>query len=41
MSSWGRLPYMLGEACPHYQLYEHDFDLAQSWGHNAHRFSIE
>jgi beta-glucosidase len=29
------------EACRHYQLYEDDFDLACSWGHNAHRFSIE
>jgi len=37
----GRLPYASGEACRHYQLYEQDFDLARSWGHNAHRFSIE
>src|SRR5919109_1211065 len=32
---------MSGEACRHYQLYEQDFDLARSWGHNAHRFSLE
>jgi beta-glucosidase len=37
----GRLPHMSGEACRHYQLYAHDFDLACSWGHNAHRFPIE
>lgn len=37
----GRLPYISGEACRHYQLFENDFDLAHSWGHNAHRFSIE
>jgi beta-glucosidase len=37
----GRLPYMSGEACRHYQLYAQDFDLAHAWGHNAHRFSIE
>jgi beta-glucosidase len=37
----GRLPYRSGEACRHYKLYEQDFDLAQSWGHNAHRFSLE
>jgi beta-glucosidase len=37
----GRLPYQSGEACRHYELYEQDFDLARSWGHNAHRFSIE
>jgi beta-glucosidase len=37
----GRLPYMSGEACRHYQLFEHDFDLARAWGQNAHRFSIE
>jgi beta-glucosidase len=35
------LPYRSGEACGHYELYEQDFDLARSWGHNAHRFSIE
>jgi len=37
----GRLPYVSGHACRHYELYEQDFDLARSWGHNAHRFSIE
>jgi beta-glucosidase len=37
----GRLPYVSGEACRHYELYEQDFDLARSLGHNAHRFSIE
>jgi beta-glucosidase len=37
----GRLPYRSGVACRHYELYEQDFDLAQSWGHNAHRFSLE
>jgi len=37
----GRLPYRSGDACRHYELYEQDFDLARSWGHNAHRFSIE
>ncbi len=37
----GHLPHVSGEACRHYELYEQDFDMAQSWGHNAHRFSIE
>ena len=37
----GRLPYVSGEACRHYELFEKDFDLARSWGHNAHRLSIE
>jgi beta-glucosidase len=37
----GRLPHRSGEACRHYEMYEQDFDLARSWGHNAHRFSIE
>ena len=37
----GRVPYRSGQACQHYDLYEADFDLAQSWGHNAHRLSIE
>ena len=37
----GRLPYKSGNACRHWVLYEQDFDLARSWGHNAHRFSIE
>ncbi|MEX2150314.1 MAG: family 1 glycosylhydrolase [Steroidobacteraceae bacterium] len=37
----GRLPYKSGEACRHYELYDQDFELARSLGHNAHRFSIE
>lgn len=37
----GLLPHRSGEACNHYELYESDFDLARSWSHNAHRFSIE
>jgi beta-glucosidase len=46
MSDWwqhereGRLP-VSGRACGHYELFRRDFDLAQSWGHTAHRFSIE
>lgn len=36
-----RLPHRSGEACRHYELYESDFDLARSLGHNAHRLSIE
>jgi len=36
----GRLPHASAEACRHYELYEADFDMARSWGHNAHRFSI-
>ncbi|MFA5363141.1 MAG: glycoside hydrolase family 1 protein [Candidatus Omnitrophota bacterium] len=30
-----------GPACRHYELYEQDFDLAQTLHHNAHRLSIE
>jgi len=37
----GRLPHRSGEACRHYELYESDFDLARSLGHNAHRLSID
>jgi beta-glucosidase len=37
----GRLPYASGSACDHFERYEGDFDLARSWGHNAHRLSIE
>ena len=33
--------YISGRACDHYNLYEQDFDIAKSLGHNAHRFSIE
>jgi beta-glucosidase len=36
----GRLP-LSGAACSHYELFLQDFDLARSWGHTAHRFSIE
>lgn len=36
----GRVP-LCGQACDHYHRYEEDFDIAQSLGHNAHRFSIE
>lgn len=37
----GRLPHKSDDACRHFELYESDFDLARSLGHNAHRFSIE
>ena len=37
----GRLPHRSDEACRHYERYESDFDLARSFGHNAHRLSIE
>jgi beta-glucosidase len=30
-----------GAACRHYELFEQDFDLAQSLNHNTHRLSIE
>jgi beta-glucosidase len=33
--------YISGHACDHYHRFATDFDLAQSLGHNAHRFSIE
>jgi beta-glucosidase len=36
-----RLPYRSGDACRHYEMYEQGFDLARSWGHNAHRLSLE
>lgn len=36
----GRVP-PCGRACEHYTRYESDFDIAQSLGHNAHRFSVE
>jgi hypothetical protein len=36
----GRVP-ECGDACDHWHRYEADFDLAQSLGHTAHRFSIE
>jgi beta-glucosidase len=37
----GRLSQPSGDACRHFEMYDADFDLAQSFGHNAHRFSIE
>ena len=36
----GRVP-KAGRACDHYNLYEKDFDLAKSLGHNTHRLSLE
>ena len=33
--------YISGRSCDHYHLYEKDFDIAKSLGHNVHRFSIE
>lgn len=36
----GRVP-PCGRAADHYHRYEEDFNIAQSLGHNAHRFSIE
>ena len=35
------LRYLSGQACRHYELYRKDFDLAQSFNHNANRFSVE
>ena len=37
----GDLPFKSGIACNHYERYQEDFDLAKSWGHNAHRLSVE
>ncbi len=37
----GALAHASGAACAHYERYEQDFDLAQSWGHNAHRLALE
>ncbi len=37
----GVLAYASGEACDHYERYEQDFDMAKSWGHKAHRLSLE
>ena len=37
----GLVPHASGEACRQYELFERDFDLARSWGHNAHRLSLE
>lgn len=33
--------YISGKACDHYHRFRQDFDIAQSLGHNAHRFSLE
>jgi len=33
--------YISGKTADHYNLYEGDFDIAKSLGHNAHRLSIE
>ena len=33
--------FISGRACDHYHRFREDFDIAQSLGHNAHRFSIE
>ena len=30
-----------GDACRHFELFRHDFDIAKDLNHNAHRFSIE
>ena len=37
----GSVPHHSAGACRHYELFEHDFDLARELGQNAHRFSIE
>ncbi len=37
----GLVPHASGTACRHFELFREDFDLARSFGHNAHRFSIE
>jgi beta-glucosidase len=37
----GLLPVRSGNSCGQYALYESDFDLAQAWGHNCHRLSVE
>ncbi|GBD44998.1 Beta-glucosidase A [bacterium HR40] len=37
----GLFPERSGEACRHYALFREDFALARSFGHNAHRFSLE
>ena len=36
-----QVPHASGDACRQYELFERDFDMARSWGHNAHRLSIE
>jgi beta-glucosidase len=37
----GRLPFRSDRSCGHYELFEQDFELARTLGHNCHRFSIE
>ncbi len=37
----GLLPHRSGRACDHLRRYEADFDLARTFGHNAHRLSLE
>src|SRR3989338_4203989 len=37
----GRVLERSGKACDHWNRFREDFKLAQSLGHNAHRFSIE
>jgi len=37
----GKAKDLSGQACRHYSMYESDFDLAKSLGHNSHRFSLE
>jgi beta-glucosidase len=37
----GLLPFVSGDACRQYELFERDFEMARAWGHNAHRLSIE
>ncbi len=37
----GMMPFESGLGCDHYNRYAEDFDLAQSWGHNCHRLSVE
>jgi beta-glucosidase len=41
MEEGGLLPHRSGDACRHFELYERDFDLARSFGHTAHRLSLE
>lgn len=36
----GKVP-VCGRACDHYNLFERDFDIAVSLGHNAHKISLE
>ena len=37
----GHVPHTSGKAARHYEYFEHDFDLAKKFDHNAHRLSIE